>query len=115
MASAAESDAASRAGEKAEKMAMPSPTMNASMISSGVSEMGAGRLLTYRASTVLAINFTAPIAMTRPSRTPTAAPATPKKTDSATNATRIAVRVAPKARRIPISPRRRTTDTAMVL
>ena len=55
---------------------------------------------------------TAPSARTLPNARPIAVPRTPKNAASARNAARTWPRDAPRARRTPISPRRRTTDTA---
>ena len=81
----------------------------------GVSAIEPGRLLTYKDSTVRAISFTAPEAMSLPSGRPRRAPATPKQADSPRNATNTSLRLAPTARTMPISARRRTTETEMVL
>ena len=77
--------------------------------------MGAGVLLTYNDSTVDATSFTAPSAITRPSASPARPPAIPKQAASPRNAPSTWPRVAPKARRTPISFLRRTTETEMVL
>jgi len=103
--------AASRAGEYAEATATPTPTSKASNTESGVNAIAPGRLLTYNASTVSPINCTAPLAMSRPNGSPTSAPRKPKHAASPTNAARTRVRLAPSARTIPISARRRTTET----
>ena len=107
--------AASQAGERAETTATASPIPSAWATEPSVNEMGAGRLLTYKDSTVLAISLTAAAAISRPSNSPSTPPAKPKKIDSPRNPTKTALRLAPRARRIPISGRRLTTDTAMVL
>ncbi|HWX28506.1 MAG TPA: hypothetical protein VNZ53_13850 [Steroidobacteraceae bacterium] len=115
MASAGDTREASRAGEYADRTATPTPTIIASNTEVEFSSIGPGRLLTYSEFTVAAINLTAPLAITRPSGSPIKAPKKPKEAASPTNAARTDPRLAPRARAIPISARRRTTDTEIVL
>ena len=78
MASTGETSEASRAGEYADATATPTPIASASSTEAKLNSIGPGRLLTYSDSTVLAINFTAPVAMKRPSGSPISAPASPE-------------------------------------
>ena len=82
---------------------------------SQLSEMVPGRLLTYNELTVTATILTAAAAIKRPSAIPAIAPKNPNAAASPKNATSTAPRVAPSARSMPISKRRRTTDTEIVL
>jgi len=61
------------------------------------------------------INLTAPVAITRPSGKPIKAPSKPRLAASPRKAVSTVARLAPNARTIPISARRRTTETEIVL
>ena len=106
---------ASRAGASAETSATASPVSSATLHSWSVSSTGVGRLVVYSAFTVTEINCTVPPASTRPSAIPKMAPAMPNIRASVRNSARTVPREAPMARRIPISARRRTMLTEMVL
>ncbi len=81
----------------------------------GVNAIAPGRLLTYSEFTVAATIPTAPEASNRPRRTPATEPPRPMIAASVRNAASTPPRVAPNARRTPISARRRTTETEIVL
>ncbi len=82
---------------------------------SQVNAIGAGRLLKYSDATVEATSLTAPSDITRPRTIPATPPSRPKQLASPKIPVKITPRGVPKARRMPISKRRRTTDTEMVL
>ena len=115
IASVGETLAASHAGDNAAITDMPIPISNAITSEVKVSSIAPGRLLTYSACTVAESSFNAPVAITRPGTQPSKAPITPKNAASPKNAPRTSFRLAPSARTIPISARRRTTETEMVL
>ena len=64
---------------------------------------------------MLAVRWTAPVAMAQPSAVPNAQPAVPSAIASPMNKASVVVRPAPTARSIPISARLDTTDAATVL
>src|ERR1700681_1756036 len=105
MASTGDTNEASRAGEYADATATPIPISIARRTEYGVRAIEPGRLVTYSASTVAPIKFTAPLAIARPSGSPINAPTNPKHAASPTNAARTERRLAPHARPIPISAR----------
>ena len=115
MASVGATSMASRAGARALANATSAPVRMPVQASTAVNSMGAGRLVVYSALTVSAISRTAPPARMRPRNTPSVAPATPKSSASARKSARMVERAAPMARRMPISARRRTTLTEIVL
>ena len=115
MASTGMTCAASKEGASAASREMPMPTTSPDASDPNVNSTGPGSLLTYRDWTVDPNSVTAPSAMKRPSNNPMADPAAAKKAASARKPVRMIWRVAPNARKMPISLRRRTTEMEMVL
>src|SRR5258708_36513717 len=77
IASTGATRAASRAGDQAESRLTPAPTNSASVADDAVKAIVPGRLVTYNILTVVPINFTAVLAISRPTGTPDRAPVTP--------------------------------------
>ena len=106
---------ASRAGANAEPTATTMPATRARITEPAERVMVPGRLETYSALTVVESMPTAPAASTRPKGNAASEPTMPISAASNRNATMTAARLAPRARMMPISLRRRTTETETVL
>ena len=115
MASAGATRAASRAGISAEKKATPVPVRSAPAHEAGERAIAPGALVTNNAFTVSEIIPSSPAARNRPIKTPIADPISPSIDASARNTISTPRALVPSARSMPISVRRRTTLTAIVL